>query len=723
MKYKYIIPIIASSLMTLASCDDNLMEWKKVEGHGEIASSELPLELAEKITRYEPLKNYSTFNLGNGIGVSLYLEDETYRSIVNANFDEVVPGYEMKHGAMVKSNGSIDFTTMDKFVTETKKAGLSIYGHTLAWHSNNNASYLNSLIAPTIIPGSSGPNSLNLAGLLDGSFSGWSKNNPGAGITVVDGAGLVSGTKAMKLVSSATSSQAYNLQVYTPNISAVSGHRYEISFFIKSDVPGKGRVSFDSNITAQYMPDFTTNGTWTQIKFTKNDVKSGSTAFKLALDLGYLPNVTYYVDVNSFAIVDLDAAPTIVNLITNGDFENGSISQWTAGSSNGSTAKISTNGAGYGGSGYAMELTNPVAKSNYSAQRVFTLSAPLVQGKQYNFTFWVKADVPASLQVEIQNPSYAGDYSGDFAVGTSWTQITKIITPSTADKNKLVFDFGATAATFTIDNIVLTDGSTTGGGAGTPSITIEKTDAEKATIIDAAMTDWISKMMTHFKNDVHAWDVVNEPVKEDGSLRDGVVTDMANDEFYWVKYLGKDYAVKAFKLARQYGNSTDKLFINDYNLESRLDKCDGLINYVKYIESQGATVDGIGTQMHISLTTDKTKIDQMFQKLAASGKLIKISELDIRLGTKSPTAVQLADQSAMYQFVIDSYKKYIPAAQQYGITIWGVSDNEQEHEYWLPNESPNVWDASYKRKHAYKGTADGLAGKDVSKDFSGELQP
>ncbi|MFC5978493.1 endo-1,4-beta-xylanase [Flavobacterium salmonis] len=191
------------------------------------------------------------------------------------------------------------------------------------------------------------------------------------------------------------------------------------------------------------------------------------------------------------------------------------------------------------------------------------------------------------------------------------------------------------------------------------------------------MTDWISKMMTHFKNDVHAWDLVNEPVKEDGSLRDGVVTDMANDEFYWGKYLGKDYAVKAFKLARQYGNSTDKLFINDYNLESRLDKCDGLINYVKYIENQGATVDVIGTQMHISLTTDKAKIDQMFQKLAASGKLIKISELDIRLGTKSPTAVQLADQAAMYQYVIDSYKKYIPAAQQYGITIWGVSDNEK----------------------------------------------
>lgn len=733
MKYKYIIPIIASSLMTLASCDDNLMEWKKVEGHGEIASSELPLELAEKITRYEPLKNYSTFNLGNGIGVSLYLEDETYRSIVNANFDEVVPGYEMKHGPMVKSNGSIDFTTMDKFVTETKKAGLSIYGHTLVWHSNNNASYLNGLLAPTIIPGSSGANTLNITGLKDGTFSSWSRNNPGAGISIVDAAGLTTTSKAIKLISSATSSQAYNLQLTSPAVPIVSNHNYEVSFFIKSDVTGKGRVSFNSSLTNMYpwkdwyatggsfTEAFATTSAWKQvkIKLAPGDFATGATSFQFNLDLGYLPNVTYLIDVNTLNVVDLDAASAVVNLISNGNFEGNTLSPWS-GYGNSSTRSVSANGDGHNG-GYAMVLTNPTAAKNYEAQQVYTFASALTKDKEYTCTFWIKSSVSATLQVELQNASYAGDYYSGIAVGTSWTQVTRTLKPTTADRTKFIFDFGETPATLYIDDIVITAADASSGATG--PVTIEKTDAEKTQLIDAAMTDWISKMMTHFKNDVHAWDVVNEPVKEDGSLRDGVVTNMANDEFYWVKYLGKDYAVKAFKLARQYGNSTDKLFINDYNLESRLDKCDGLITYVKYIESQGATVDGIGTQMHISLTTDKTKIDQMFQKLAASGKLIKISELDIRLGTKSPTAVQLADQSAMYQFVIDSYKKYIPAAQQYGITIWGVSDNEQEHEYWLPNESPNVWDASYKRKHAYKGTADGLAGKDVSKDFSGELQP
>ncbi len=721
--------------MLLTSCDDNLMEWKKVEGHGEIASSELPLALAEKITRYEPLKNYSTFNLGNGIGVSLYLEDETYRSIVNANFDEVVPGYEMKHGAMVKSNGSIDFTTMDKFVTETKKAGLSLYGHTLVWHSNNNASYLNGLLAPTIIPGSSGANSLNIAGLKDGTFSGWSRNNPGAGISIVDGAGLTSTSKAIKLISSATSSQAYNLQLTSPAVPIVSNHNYEISFYVKSDVTGKGRISFNSSLTNMYpwkdwfatggsfTEAFSTTSAWKQvkIKLAPGDFATGATSFQFNLDLGYLPNVTYLIDVNTLAVVDLDAATGPVNLIANGTFNSG-ITGWNR--INGATDALSA-GTGaanvYEGSG-SMKVVNATsdAGGQWKTQIQTTFISSLVAGKSYTISYMIRSEANGSVRCST-TPSTNASYQADQSTTTTWKLIEWKITAKGGETG-FGFDLGGTAGTYYIDNVLVTDGSSSGSGQTDP-ITIEKTDAEKTQLIDGAMTDWISKMMTHFKNDVHAWDVVNEPVKEDGSLRDGVVTDMANDEFYWVKYLGKDYAVKAFKLARQYGNSTDKLFINDYNLESRLDKCDGLINYVKYIESQGATVDGIGTQMHISLTTDKAKIDQMFQKLAASGKLIKISELDIRLGTKSPTAVQLADQSAMYQYVIDSYKKYIPVAQQYGITIWGVSDNEQEHEYWLPDESPNVWDASYKRKHAYKGVADGLAGKDVSKDFSGELQP
>lgn len=151
-------------------------------------------------------------------------------------------------------------------------------------------------------------------------------------------------------------------------------------------------------------------------------------------------------------------------------------------------------------------------------------------------------------------------------------------------------------------------------------------------------------------------------------------------------------------------------------------KCDGLVEYVKYIESKGATVDGIGTQMHIDINTDTLKIDQMFKKLAASGKLIKVTELDVKVNTATPTIDNYATRSKIYKYVVDSYMKNIPETQRYGITAWGVSDAVKEHVNWIPDDGPCLWDKNYARKHAFKGFADGLAGKDVSKDFSGDLQ-
>jgi len=728
MKIKNIVPIIILAGTFLTSCRDQIMEWGKDPSHGDVTVSELPLKLAEKISRYEALKTYTDFTLGAGIGLTEYMDNEAYRNIVNENFDEVTVGYAMKHAAMVDSKGALKFNAVDAFMAKTAEAGLTVFGHTLCWHSNQNASYLNGLIAPTIIPGAAGSNSLDLSKLKDGSFTGWATWNAGAGINVVDGQGLTASSKAVKLISSATSSQPYNLQLITPDITIVNGHNYQITFFIKSEQPGQGRLSFSGlqnnypykdwyNTGGAWTASFATSSQWQQVNIKVNDFAVGGSTFKIAFDLGYLPNVTYYIDVDNIQVVDLDAPPTIVNLITNGNFEGGTLTGWN-GWGNSSTRAVSANGEGYGGTGYAMVLTNPTAASNYSAQQVYTFAAALEQGVEYTCTFKVKASVQANLQVELQSADYSADYYGGISVGTSWTPVQKTMTPTKADRAKFIFDFGETACTYYIDDIVFAKAA---GSAPSGPVTLEKTPAQKKAIIEASLADWISKMVGHYKDKVHAWDVVNEPMMESGSLRNGNVTDAPADNFYWVKYIGQDYAVQAFKLARQYGNANDKLFINDYNLEYSLAKCDGLIEYVKYIESQGATVDGIGTQMHLSLTSDKSKIVQMFQKLAASGKLIKISEMDVRLGTVNPTADQLAQQADMYKYVIDMYKQYIPQAQRYGVTIWGVSDNKEEHVNWLPDESPNLWDANYQRKHAYKGVADGLAGKDVSADFPGDL--
>ncbi|MDT0678099.1 endo-1,4-beta-xylanase [Autumnicola musiva] len=724
MKYKNILFIAVLSSILFASCEEEIMEWEERDEANEVTTAELPLQLEEKISRYDALKTYSNYVLGAGIVLDLYMNNETYGNIVNENFDEVTVGYAMKHGAMVNSEGEINFDPIDDFIAKTNEAGLSVYGHTLVWHANQNASYLNGLIAPTVIPGTSGSNALDISGLEDGTFTEWTKTNPGAGITIVEGEGLASDSKAIKLIAGSGSSQPHNLQLTTPDIPVVEGHNYEISFYIRSDQPGQGRISFSGlennypykdwyNSGGDNTEAFETTSQWQQVNFSISDFQGDT--FSIAFDLGYLPDVTYYVDVNNISVVDLDTEAAPVNVITNGDFEEGNLDDWN-GYGNGSTRAVSAEGEGYGNSGYAMVLMNPVEAQLYEAQQVFALSEPLEEGTEYTYSFYVKADAPATIQVQLQGGS--AQYSGPIEIGTTWTQITRTVTP-TAGNDTFVFDFGQTATTFYIDDVVLTSGEV---ATGSGPVIIEMPEEEKAEKIGEAMEYWISEMVTHYTNEVTAWDVVNEPMREGGSLRDGNVTDAASDDFYWVKYLGKDYAVTAFNLARQYAEPSDVLFINDYNLESSPAKLDGLIEYVQYIESEGATVDGIGTQMHVSLNTSRENITSMFQKLAGTGKMIKISELDVRLGTASPTAEQLADQADMYQFVIDSFNQYIPDAQQYGITIWNISDNENEHEFWLPEESPNVWNADYERKNAYKGVADGLAGRDVSEDFTGELE-
>jgi len=547
MKVRYIFLIVVLSTLLFSSCDEQIMDWYKDPTHGAVTTAELPLQLSEKILRYDVLKSYTDFTLGVGMDLDMYLSNPTYRGIINKNFDQVTVGYAMKHAAMVTSKGTINYLMMDSLIKVLATNGLTVYGHTLVWHSNQNATYLNGLIAPAV-----SITNLLANGTFESGLSGWSAYNGSAPTTTTTS---YQGTGALKAVNAASNPGGqWHTQIHSDfKTIMTSGSVYTVSYYIRSDAAGSVRCS-------------TTGGT--------------------------------------------------------------------------------------------------------------------------------------------------AHYQGDQTTGSSWTLISWDITSNGAETG-INFDLGLVAGTYYIDNVVV-------GLKNSP--TVELADTTKTRIIGNAMSYWISNMVSHYKNKVKAWDVVNEPMKEDGTVHDGTEAIAASDQFYWEKYLGKNYAVTAFNLAHQNGNSDDKLFINDFNLESNLTKCQGLIDYVKYIESKGATVNGIGTQMHISITTDTLKIDQMFKLLAATGKLIKVSELDIKVNTANPTTAILATQSHMYQYVINSFIKNVPKAQQYGITIWGVSDNVTEHVNWIPNDAPNVWDGNYVRKNAYKGVADGLAGKDVSIGFSGELQ-
>ncbi|WP_088655434.1 endo-1,4-beta-xylanase [Geofilum rhodophaeum] len=723
MKYKSILPLAGLAVLMATACDDSKMEWVERDPATEITAAEIPLSLAEKIAKYDDLLAYTDLNLGVGVDLASYMEAGKYDSIVNDNFREIVIGYDMKHGAMVNGRGEINFETVDGLVAKAKENGLHVYGHTLVWHTNQNASYLNSLLAPEIIPGPAGSNLLDVSGLEDGSFTGWNRANPGEGITVEEGAGMGTGSNAVKLVASVTSANYWDLQLKSPEIPFVAGHTYQVTFFIRSDDAGQGRISLPGNVneypwidwtgTGSGTESFTTSSAWQQVQFNITEMAEGSDAFLLSFDLGKLPGVTYYIDIDNLSIIDLDAEPTVVNMVANGDFESG-LEGWSKYNGPDGQPTLATGGDAFQGEGAMRvehELNDPGSQWQVQIHTDFTEVLP--EG-DYKVSYYIRSEAPGSVRCSTTGTAR---YQGDQATNSTWKLIEWTITSDGAIDG-LNFDLGAVSGVYYIDNVVVSAVEAPAGAPALKSATIiEKTDEEKTQLIGEAMESWITAMMAHYKDEVKAWDVLNEPMKENGTLRDGDVAEPADDEFYWVKYLGEDFAVKAFQLAREHGGDDQLLFMNDYNLENPA-KVDGFIAYAQDQIAKGAPIDGLGTQMHVSISTSKENIAEMFTKLAATGLLVKVSELDVQVGTTTPSLEQLLQQAEMYQYIVEKYLELVPAEQQYGITVWGIQDPNGEG-YWLADDAAPIWDKDYQRKPAYKYFVDGLAGRDVSEDFDG----
>jgi GH35 family endo-1,4-beta-xylanase len=739
---KITIAFFLLATLSFTGCYDEKMEWGDPYTHP--GAKDLPLELQEKISRYEALTAYTTFKLGVGIDFTLYMSDGDYRKLIDENFREITPGNEMKQSSLMRADGTLNFATADPIVDALRQAGLTIYGHTLVWHSQQRAGYLNGLIAPTIVVGPAGES------LIDGDFEsgmgGFAPEFNAQDYSIVDTEAL-SGTHSLQAIVGSGATGKYDAQLKSPSFPIIKDHRYEISFWMKSSDAGAVGIDFPSGELGNQYPWIggtelaPVSSTWTQIVVNPETTgamvaTADNSAMTFRLLLGSKPSVTYWID--NVVVIDLDAPPAEVNYISNGNFETGDLTDWATPNAGGGITVTSE--AKFEGS-YGLQGIASATSTDYWNLQFQTPEIALDAAKTYTLSFWIKSDADGKGRLSFpglgnEYPWTNWDGSGTneaFDTNATWKQISFDFTPAYKDgvnALKFSFDLGKIAGvTYFVDDVKVVEKAAAAAPPFRAPTIIEKPMSEKAAILEEVLHNYITDVATHFAGKINAWDVVNEPMSDNGSLRPGEENLNATDVFYWQYYLGRDYAVKAFQWARQ-ADSQAKLFINDYGLESASGaKLNGLIEYVQYIESQGATIDGIGTQLHLNINwSDTTAIASMFQKLAATGKLIKVSELDIAIANSSnpespvaPTAEQYAQQAEMYRFVAAAFNKYIPESQRYGITVWGVSDKENEHQYWLKNDAPCLWDADYARKHAYKSFADGLAGRDVSVDFTGEL--
>lgn len=230
------------------------------------------------------------------------------------------------------------------------------------------------------------------------------------------------------------------------------------------------------------------------------------------------------------------------------------------------------------------------------------------------------------------------------------------------------------------------------------------TDAE----FEAHVKAYVKTTVAHFakektasgKSVVESWDVVNEAFTIDG---------YAGPFFKRIP----NYVAKCFIWARE-ADPNVKLFYNDYNLENQGSKVNDVVNMVNSFRANSTPIDGIGLQMHVDyITTNMSTLATNLNTIKNTGLLIHFSELDMTVNMSrnltSLTSERALAQKARYKDIAVLYKS-IPTAQRFGISIWGLRDNES----WLlsfhnnSNEWPLLYDANYEQKPAYVGFLEGL---------------
>jgi endo-1,4-beta-xylanase len=236
-----------------------------------------------------------------------------------------------------------------------------------------------------------------------------------------------------------------------------------------------------------------------------------------------------------------------------------------------------------------------------------------------------------------------------------------------------------------------------------------------STTMSDAMTNHISTIVGKYKGRINSWDVVNEALNEDGTLRKSVFLDS----------YGKEFLTLAFKLAAKADPKTD-LYYNDYNLCNSV-KRKGAVDLIKNLQKNGAKIDGVGEQGHWKLTTPTLdEIEQTILDFSALGIKVAFTELDITV-LPNPWDVVGADvnQKAEASEKMNPYPKALPdsiknqLAARYEaifklfikhqdkisrVTFWGVNDGQSWLNDWpIKGRSnyPLLFDREFKAKKAY----------------------
>ncbi|MBO5549942.1 MAG: endo-1,4-beta-xylanase [Prevotella sp.] len=723
----------------LFSCADNDMI-------GLDGTPDKPARLAayEYLDSYSPLKTYidkskyPNFKLGTGVTVADYNQKALTYRLVNTNFDEIVAGNAMKMASCVNDKGEMDFSKVQAFVQAATDTDVNIYGHTLAWHSQQPVKWLNKLLEDKPLPEdpNGGGNPCLVFDNGEGGANSWDKQ------------GIYTLTKPM---------EAGKTYVVKAKIKSTEGGDCAL-WPIWSTSDNKNQWGGSNDV--QYLATYGTTTDFTEYAW---EFTADFPHDQLQFVFGKLVGKIYFDDLSCME------KGTDVEMVENGSFDE-PLKGWAA-NWNGPSFTIETIVAAKGLP--CLVYDNGEGKTNsWDAQAIYTLPVSMEQGKTYIVTVNVKSENGGPLGLwpiwsASPNKNQWGG-SNDVQYLETYENIAKKFTEyiwefsAAFPHDQLQFVFGQLVGKLYFQSVSCVEKetgkelmpnttfeslSTAGWGSNWqgPSFGMEMlsmasiplTDEEKKDTLTWAMDRWIKGMMEACEGKVKAWDVVNEAISGGDTDGDGVYDLQHGKEgdtqnFFWQDYLGDlDYVRTAVRLAREYGPEDIKLFVNDYNLEYDWDasgnkKLESLIKWIERWESDGITkIDGIGTQMHISCYADPTEqnkrkelIKKSFELMAKTGKLVRVSELDIsyidadgkEVDAADMTETQLHEMADFYKWLVQQYLELIPANQQWGICFWTCKDDPASSS-WRHVQLYGFWDKDYYRTHSYAGVADALSGK------------
>lgn len=720
------------ALLALSSCaDDKFSEYR--------TDMTKNLKDYQYLNNYEPLKKYvedmkaagkcnPDFKLGIALEAAEFNKQGLVYCLAGSNFNEMTAGNAMKMASCVKDDGSMDFSLVKEFVKNAKDAGLTIYGHTLAWHSQQPNKYLNGLIADKEIEVDPGAKVEKTDYELDCStLSSYDWEELPASVKTdwnKDGAVVITNPEPID--------PYYKLQYWLVNgISLKTGTTYKITFLCKAEGESPANIRFklgNWGAGAENTFEIPVGGDYKEVSFDVTPVMDSNGLF---FQHGDFAGKIYWksVKITHFEAPSVEI-PVSVGHLTFDDGQN--LGGW--GMDN--TPKI-VNGV--------CEVGNNAAKADpWNSQVNYEPGFAFENGKTYHLKMKIKGSVAGEFGAGFQNPDgYQG--CGDFPtikVTTDWKEVDVATTCNGDNALRLLLNIGKYVGTLYIDDFEVYYTKSANS--------IPLPPEEKKSLLTDAMGKWIDGMMEATDGYVTSWEVVNEALSGKDYDGDGkfdlqsvknVSAADAKNNFYWQDYLGDiDYVRTAVAAARKSfaAHNGDpeklKLFINDYNLESDWDdngKLRSLIQWIKDWEADGVTkIDGIASQMHISCYADPVKqenaknhIVKMLELMKESGKLCKISELDmgyVDAAGKDVTYDQMTEEQHkemrdLYTFVLKKYFEIIPIDKQYGITQWCATDSPKDSG-WRPGLPVGLWDLNYLRKHTYAGFAAGLGAPEYWND-------